>query len=58
MTEQQPSISSSAGRHTQQKPTVRHWDGNGWTQPTPAAGSASAALPRTAGNAKRARKAS
>jgi hypothetical protein len=37
MTDQQPTIPPPAGRRTQQKPTVRHWDGNGWTQPTPTA---------------------
>ena len=41
----------------QQRPTVRHWDGNGWTQPTPTAAPA-AALPRSAAKPKRVRKAS
>jgi hypothetical protein len=58
MKNQQPAFPPPAERLVQQKPTVRHWDGNGWTQPTPTAGPAAAALPRSAGAAKRGRKAS
>ena len=54
MTDQQPNFQSPAGRYTQQKPTVRHWDGNGWTQPTPAVSPAVNAARTT----KRGRKAS
>jgi hypothetical protein len=36
MTDQQPTLQPPAGGPQQPIPTVRrHWDGNGWTQPTP-----------------------
>jgi hypothetical protein len=56
MTTQQPAFPSPE-RYTQQKPTVRHWDGNGWTQPTPTVTPAPAPA-RSAGRGKRARGAS
>jgi hypothetical protein len=57
MTTQQPAFPPPAERYTQQKPTVRHWDGNGWTQPTPTVAPA-AAPGQSAGRGKRARGAS
>jgi hypothetical protein len=43
------------GRPAQQTPTVRHWDGNGWTRPTPTAAPAATAAARPAAAPNRAR---